>query len=738
MWMDTANKQVNLYDGTSFKTIPSVVATTKGDTSAYTGTVWQVQAVGSNGTVLTADNTQSAGVKWAAVAGGAVIADSPLTGDGSSGSHLACATCTTASNTQVFTNKSISGSTNTLTNIPNSALTNSSMTFATAAPITGAATISLGGTLSLACATCINGTPSAVGDILYSTLGGSAVTALADVATNNVLLSGGVGAPPSYGKVANAALSNSSFTATTAAPLGGGATISLGGTLALTCTTCINGAPSATGDLLYSTSGGTAISPLADIATNNVLLSGGVGSPPSYGKVPNAALTSSSITVNTSAPVTGGGAVSLGGSLTLACATCINGSPSAIGDLLYSTSGGAAVTALADVVAGSYLRSGGTATAPLWSTLTLPNAATTGDILTATGTNAIGRLATGTTSQVLLGGTSPAWGQVGISQLSATGTPSSTTFLRGDNTWATPAGGSTGNFTFSTNTQTLTQALALGTTIPATPNVLLDNSTAAAAAAQQISPSLEQCGRGWKTTATAASQTACVGTYTLPVQGTANPTVANVWYTTVNGGTRTARLHFNWDGTLAGIFAGTSGLAGITMSASEVALFDASGSQLEFNATNLFGTSSHLLGLGATGHSWAQAVVQAVITANTAKPTCAVGTGAGAGAACAVTAGSTDGAGSFAITTAGAPAAASIIATLTFHSTYNIGNTEKAVCIIAPADVNSAGLGATSQAYVPASTFASATFVAQSNAIGLVTGTVYTWNYMCTGATNAY
>jgi len=31
---------------------------------------------------------------------------------------------------------------------------------------------------------------------------------------------------------------------------------------------------------------------------------------------------------------------------------------------------------------------------------------------------------------------------VGISNLSATGTPSSTTFLRGDNTWATPAGGS--------------------------------------------------------------------------------------------------------------------------------------------------------------------------------------------------------------------------------------------------------------------------------------------------------
>jgi len=33
---------------------------------------------------------------------------------------------------------------------------------------------------------------------------------------------------------------------------------------------------------------------------------------------------------------------------------------------------------------------------------------------------------------------------VGIAELSATGTPSATTFLRGDNTWSTPAGGGGG------------------------------------------------------------------------------------------------------------------------------------------------------------------------------------------------------------------------------------------------------------------------------------------------------
>lgn len=51
------------------------------------------------------------------------------------------------------------------------------------------------------------------------------------------------------------------------------------------------------------------------------------------------------------------------------------------------------LAALPDVAAGSYLRSGGVGLPPLWSTLTLPNAAVTGDIFVATGANTMGRLA---------------------------------------------------------------------------------------------------------------------------------------------------------------------------------------------------------------------------------------------------------------------------------------------------------------------------------------------------------
>jgi hypothetical protein len=56
----------------------------------------------------------------------------------------------TLSGTQTFTNKSISGSTNTLTNIPNSALTNSSLTVGTTAISLGSSSLTLGGLTSVA------------------------------------------------------------------------------------------------------------------------------------------------------------------------------------------------------------------------------------------------------------------------------------------------------------------------------------------------------------------------------------------------------------------------------------------------------------------------------------------------------------------------------------------------------------------------------------------------------------
>lgn len=85
----------------------------------------------------------------------------------------------------------------------------------------------------------------------------------------------------------------------------------------------------------------------------------------------------------------------------------------------------------------------------------------------------------------------------------------------------TGSGGLGVTYNISSGSHTITQN-SIGTTISS--GVVLVNTTAAAAAAQQVSPSLELSGNGWKTNATAASQTVKWDVYTLPVQGSANAT----------------------------------------------------------------------------------------------------------------------------------------------------------------------------------------------------------------------
>lgn len=132
------------------------------------------------------------------------------------------------------------------------------------------------------------------------------------------------------------------------------------------------------------------------------------------------------------------------------------------------------------------------------------------------------------------------------------GTADSTTFLRGDSSWEAISGTSGGNPTASVGLSAvngsattylrsdgapaLSQSIApdwtgfhshkfdsMGTTQDDTKGILLYNTTAAAAGAQQISPALRWRGQGWKTDATAASQQVAVRAWLLPVQDAANP-----------------------------------------------------------------------------------------------------------------------------------------------------------------------------------------------------------------------
>jgi hypothetical protein len=100
------------------------------------------------------------------------------------------------------------------------------------------------------------------GDLLYAS-GSTALSKLADVATGNSLISGGVGVAPSWGKI--------------------GLTTHISGTLGAT-----NGGTGQSsytvGDLLYASTT-TALSKLAGVATGNALISGGVGVAFSWGKI---------------------------------------------------------------------------------------------------------------------------------------------------------------------------------------------------------------------------------------------------------------------------------------------------------------------------------------------------------------------------------------------------------------------------------------------------------------------
>ena len=289
--------------------------------------------------------------------------------------------------------------------VPNAALSNSSITISTANGITGGS-VALGGSLSLS-ATHSGDVTGGLTATTVAKIQGQAVAAGAPLDGSLLIGQGSDGSwhPARLTAGTNVTITNSA----------GGITIASSGGAGGYATIDANGTPVTA----RSTVNFTAEFAVADNAgatrTDVSIATGGITNAMLAGSIANAKLTNSSLTVATTAPLGGGGAVSLGGTVILTCATCVTGSPSAIGDLLYSTAGGQAQTALADVAAGSYLRSGGVAAAPLWSTLTLPNAATTGDLLLATGTNAIGRLADVAVNQVLLSGgvgAAPSWGTV--------------------------------------------------------------------------------------------------------------------------------------------------------------------------------------------------------------------------------------------------------------------------------------------------------------------------------------
>lgn len=182
---------------------------------------------------------------------------------------------------------------------------------------------------------------------------------------------------------------------------------------------------------------------------------------------------------------------------------------------------------------------------------------------------------------------------------------------------------------------------AVGTSQSA--GLILQNTTAAAAGAQQYSPMLELSGRGWKTNATAASQTVTFGAQTRPVQAAANPTGFLDIAANINGAGYGAPIaSFNSAGyTDFGSFITTpvGGAGGVFNTAQTAGIeISASGSAVAVYGSSI-GPLNDLAGSdGNASFRWTAVYTRHIETGQSAVPSCsggaALGTGGSPGCVC--------------------------------------------------------------------------------------------------------
>ena len=132
------------------------------------------------------------------------------------------------------------------------------------------------------------------------------------------------------------------------------------------------------------------------------------------------------------------------------------------------------------------------------------------------------------------------------SDLSATGTPSAATFLRGDNTWSTPAGGfsnfdiSDGAITETINsgeTITFTGGTALTSVVSAVDTVTYNLDNTAVAAGSYTYSSLTVDAQGRLTSASSGAAPGTMSTWTLSGDSGVNQTISDGDTVDIEGGT---------------------------------------------------------------------------------------------------------------------------------------------------------------------------------------------------------
>lgn len=158
--------------------------------------------------------------------------------------------------------------------------------------------------------------------------------------------------------------------------------------------------------------GATTSSVALPVGGDNQVLLGHTAADPSWGSVPNASLSNSSITINTAAPLTGGGTVALGSSINLGITTPISVSNGGTGGSSFdknaiilagsTIAGNAPFDDLVAGTAGTVLTSAGPGVIPIWSNPSKINTSNPAFLYTTTAgqTNTTGN---GTLYKVLFG-----------------------------------------------------------------------------------------------------------------------------------------------------------------------------------------------------------------------------------------------------------------------------------------------------------------------------------------------
>jgi hypothetical protein len=143
------------------------------------------------------------------------------------------------------------------------------------------------------------------------------------------------------------------------------------------------------------------------------------------------------------------------------------------------------------------------------------------------------------------------------------------------------------------NTFTAANSYTLGTNsaTPVTAETLI-NSTAAISGTQSASPAFIWTGQGWKTTATAASQSVSFKTFALPVQGTTAPTGLWTLQADINGG--------GYSNVMTISSAGVLTMAGATQELGCVSVRSSNGNYITYNAPTFHAFQTGYLNIGST------------------------------------------------------------------------------------------------------------------------------------------